>query len=76
MAKQLFERQDLDGARDAFCECVDMVQKKGFCPLARADLGAVLHANIAEICVQLEDVILATQHASEAILLCPQWERG
>jgi hypothetical protein len=61
-----------------FLEGVQVTREQvdDWCPLARSDLGGILHANIAEVCIQLNDIPAAVHHAMEAIRLCPTWERG
>ncbi len=75
-ARELFGKRDFRGARAAYVRCLDEIRKDGWCPLARRDLLAILHSNLAETCRQLGQVDDAVRHAVIAIGQSPHWERG
>ncbi len=76
-AKDCFSRKDFTGAQSLFDEALATTQEAaGWCPLARADLAGLLHANLAEVCIQLGNLSAALEHATKAVRMCPMWERG
>ncbi len=76
-AKDCFARKDFTGAQSLFDEALATTQEvAGWCPLARSDLAGLLHANLAEVCIQLSDLSAALEHATKAVNMCPTWERG
>ncbi len=56
--------------------CVREVCRDGWCPLARRDVLAIVHANLSETCRQLDNHAAALRHAVIALGQSPHWERG
>ncbi len=70
----MFVSKAFKAARTEFLNCLTELEEPSWCPLARDDLSAILHANLAETCLRLgEDPTVAVEHA---IKLSPFWERG